>query len=442
MGIISSTIVKIAIKVERWIFKNGLNNSNVFKGVATSHARIIANEIFEKNTVMENAMVSFYAIEKISHTDCTIFDENTNVEQVVELHSLLKSNKNIMSLMAEYALAQAHNSKHLPFTNRKKEAEERITTASIHNQDMEPFNKQSFKIRLKEVKAELKTQQKLLNDIFKNKITKEKAEVIGEISIKTTDIAILFSIFSSLFLISGYYYTNSFLAKFHINSDDFYLISDYISTSISFVLTPLLWAGIYLIGILLSANDKLAIRIKEEQLNIKLNNEIPKALPLIIISMNILNIIFMLKGHYHAYDMTLTTNILLILIFLTSKVSFHYFKKPLKVYIAIFICIGFIYSLTSNVNREIQRITSEEYQPEYLVAFKNETVNEEVMEFITINSNYIIMRNSISKSISIYPKSYIHKLTPNPQNIEKLTFIEKTVEDISTFINQSKSLPR
>jgi hypothetical protein len=89
--------------------------------------------------------------------------------------------------------------------------------------------------------------------------------------------------------------------------------------------------------------------------------------------------------------------------------------------------------LNIKVNGEIQKITSDDYQPKYFVKFNEKMVKAESLEFITLNSNYLIMRNTDSRSIEIYPKSYINKLTPNPKQAHEPDFVERVIVVIESF---------
>jgi hypothetical protein len=266
-------IIRAAYNIELWLVKHLLNKSHVFKYVAISHARIITSDIFENNTMDENINIAITAIYKLLNIETSDSEDEVNLEQVEELISKLKNNNDVQNLLAEYNLAQSYAFTCISLTDNKKFIEEKVTKAKEYNSEIEPFNHKSFKKRFKEIKAERKLLQKQINVILQDKISKEKEESIGQFSFQPTDIALLFSLFSTLFLISGYYYNHSLLKEFNINSDDFYLLSDYISTSISLILTPLLWTGVFLISFLFGADSRISNRIKERQLNIEINDK-------------------------------------------------------------------------------------------------------------------------------------------------------------------------
>jgi hypothetical protein len=210
-------------------------------------------------------------------------------------------------------------------------------------------------------------------------------------------------------------------------------VSDYISTSVSLIITPLFWTGIFIVSFILGASTGLDNKIRRKQLNIKVNDKDPIAIPLSIILINIVHLLSMLKGVFLLNDTIIAINVLVVSLYSIEKIPFHYFKHPIKVYCSVLVCIGFIWNLNTNVNREIQKITSDDYQPKYLVKFNEKMVKAESLEFIALNSNYLIMRNTDSRSIEIYPKSYINKLTPNPNQAHALDFIERVIAVIESF---------
>jgi hypothetical protein len=433
MGKIKNRIKVVLLNIQLWLVKRHVNKCNVFRNVAISHARIITSSLFESNTVMENFNVAFTAVNKLLNVETQSFEDEINLEQVEELTLKLKINKDVLNLLAEYNLALSNIFRRISIDVNKHLIDEYTTKAKLLNADIEPFNQKSFNKRLKEVKKEQKYLQKQNVQILNNKIAKEKENNIGEISLKFINIPVLISLFTSFFVISGYYYNSSLLEEFNIKSDHFYLISDYISTSVSLIKTTLIWTGIFIVSLIIGANDRLGNRIKEEQLNIKINDEPPNSLPLLIIFINIMNLFFMLKGHFETIDMIISLNGMIISIYFIQKIPFHYFKHPIKVYGTVLVCIGFFWNLNIRVNDEIQKITSDDYQPRYLVKFNEKMVKGESLEFIALNSNYLIMRNTDSKSIEIYPKTYINKLTSNPNQVHDLDFIESVIAFIESF---------
>jgi hypothetical protein len=430
---IGVSVMKALYKIELWIIKSLLNKSQVFMSVAISYARIIASRDFESNTVIENIDIAIAAVCKLANVETIAFEREVNFEQVETILLKLNSDKDIMNLLAEYNLARSHAYTRVSLTDTKQYVDEYISKAKLFNPDIEPFNPKSFDERLKLVKSKQKHLQKQLNQILDNKIAKEKEGDVGEISLNSIDLAILFSLFSSLFLISGYYYNYSLLKEFNVNSDHFYVVSDYISTSVSLIITPLFWTGIFIVSFILGASTGLDNKIRRKQLNIKVNDKDPIAIPLSIILINIVHLLSMLKGVFLLNDTIIAINVLVVSLYSIEKIPFHYFKHPIKVYCSVLVCIGFIWNLNTNVNREIRRITSDDYQPKYLVKFNEKMVKAESLEFIALNSNYLIMRNTDSRSIEIYPKSYINKLTPNPKQAHELDFIEQVIVVIESF---------
>ena len=57
------------------------------------------------------------------------------------------------------------------------------------------------------------------------------------------------------------------------------------------------------------------------------------------------------------------------------------------------------------------------------------------LEFISINSNYIFMRNKSSKEMEVYPKSLVVKLTPtNLKSKKEMTLQDYLVNWIKLFV--------
>ncbi|WP_440904386.1 hypothetical protein ACMZOO_16460 [Catenovulum sp. SX2] len=417
-------VLNAIYRLELWAIKHLTNKSDVFRYVAISHARIIASQLFDSNTVSENINLAIAAIYKLSNVEASGIDDKTDFEQVQELTHTLETNKNVQNLLAEYHLAISYAFSKASLTDTTQISDEHTAKAKLFNADIEPFETKSFDKRLNEVKTERKVLQKKLNQILKNKIAKVKEEQIGKISLTPSDVTILLSMFSTLFLISGYYYNHSLLSELNVNSDHFYLLSDYISTSVSLIVTPFIWTAIFVVFFLLGASNQLDNRIKENQLKLQINDKPPVSFPLLIILINIMELISLFQDHSGRNYTVLAMNGLIVSLYFIEKIPFHYFKHPIKIFSCVFVCIGFFWNLNTKVDSEIQKIKSDDYQPMYLVEFDEKMVLGESMEFIALNSNYIIMRGTDSKRIEIYPKSHINKLMPNPVQGYELNFFE------------------
>jgi hypothetical protein len=146
--------------------------------------------------------------------------------------------------------------------------------------------------------------------------------------------------------------------------------------------------------------------------------------------MNVINITLMLKGNVEVGNSMLALNGLIVSLYFVEKIPFHYFKSPIKAFGTLLVIIGFTWNLSSKVNTEIDKITSSDYQPKYFVKFNDKKIKQDSLEFLGLNSNYIIMRNIDSRSIEIYPKTYVVRLIPNPDQDLGLSFTEWIIKFI------------
>lgn len=413
--------VKLGMKATTWITKIQIKQFKPIKHAAFSHAVIIANNIFEDNTASENINLGITSINKLLG-DSNSQEERIDSDQLEELYKHIQSSRDILNLLAEFNLCIAYIFLNYKTEEAKELAKPYLTNAKRLNEDAQPFQYKELTKRLKEVKTHQKALDDKLRKTYQNKVNEEKKNQIGKIYIAPSDITTLISVFSTLFLISGYYYINRLLAEFNLNSDHFYSISDYISTSVSFIITPLILGGAGFLFFISGAYNNLEDKIKAKQLGIKQAES--KVIPYFFIAMNIISLILMHYDFYlHANNM-IYLNALVLFFILLEKAPFHYFKNPTKVLFYTVACVGFIFQLNLRVDSEITRIQSEDYQPKYTLSFDEKIIQSKSLEFITMNSNYLIVRNINSKQLEVYPKSVIQKFKVNPAHESKVSSLE------------------
>lgn len=412
--------IKLLFKLEYWLIKYTNNKSNFFRKVVIDKSQLIAAELFPDNTVGENRDTSVPAVHKIIFNK-EINKDDEHHDNILILVDKLNKNKEVTNLISDYFLAQSYAfslgklSKAAKLTTAQEYEDEYFIKAKGFNPEAERFTDKSYKVKTKSLKKYHKKILIELKEIFDKKIAIEKEKIIEPIVISTSDITLFFSLFSTLFVVSGYFYNHQIFQYFGVNSDSFFSISDYLSTSVSLVLTPLIWSLVSTVIYVLGANRGLGTLLTNRQLGIKPKEKPPYGIAFTLITLNTLNVNALITGQEgvdKASSMVMFLNCLVVGFYYLEKMPFHYFKNPFKVILGFVVLLGFSFNLNKLTSDAIELYQLDTYQPAYTAEFTKKEISERSLEFISINSNYIFMRNKQTLKMEIYPKTFVEKLTP------------------------------
>lgn len=435
--------INLLFKLEYWLIKYTNKKSNFFRKVVIDKSQLIAAELFPENTVGENIDISIPAVHKIIFNK-EINKDDEHHDNILILAGKLNENKEVANLISDYFLAQSYAyslgklSKAAKFTTAQEYEDEYYIKAQGFNPEAEKFTDKSYKIKTKSLKKYHKKILIELKNIFDEKIAIEKEKIIEPIVINTSDITLFFSLFSTLFVVSGYFYNHQVFQYFGVNSDSFFSISDYLSTSVSLVLTPLIWSLVSTVIYVLGANRGLGTLLSNRQLGIKPKDKPPYAIALSLITLNVFNINALITGQEgvdKASSMVMFLNCLVVGYYFIEKIPFHYFKNPFKVILGLVVLLGFSVNLNKLTSDKIELYQLDNYQPVYTAEFTQKEISERGLEFISINSNYIFMRNKQTLKMEIYPKTFVVKLTPtNFKSKKEMTVNNFLVTWIELFV--------
>ncbi|CAH9062347.1 hypothetical protein PSECIP111951_02671 [Pseudoalteromonas holothuriae] len=413
-------LYKKLLNLEVWIVKKALGKSAIFSQLIISNARLIADDMFPNNDVKQNIGLAINATSSLLDVPINSEIATDLKQQQWMLVEVLRENKNILKLAEEYYLARSYAFSQAKSRSNDSFSNENLVNASKYGQSIPQFDHASLKNRVKEAKKEQKQLTKACHEILKRKVKAGKEAEIKPIHLQPTDIALFFSFFSTLFLVSGYYYTSSVLSEFGVKSDDFYLLSDYVSTSVDLIITPIMWSLVLLFFFLSGVSDRIEKDITEKQLDLKFTEKPPLQIFFLVLFINVLNVILMWQGDHSSNlrNFTFFINILVITTYTIEKLPFHYFASPFKALTIILLMSGFSMNLNSQINRHVDKLTADSYEPPYLVEFSKEREKFNELKFLALNSNYIFMLDKKTEQVKVLPKSMIAKLTTNP-NVEQ-----------------------
>lgn len=434
-------LLNALLKLECWVIKYTNKKSNFFRKVIIDKAQIITNELYPENTFGDNIDISIGAVHNLVLKK-EINNNDKHIDEIKNVIIKLKENTEINSLIVDYFLAQSYAfslgkiSKAVKFTTAQEYEQEYYSKALEFDPNAKKYNESIFKKKLKEVK---KYQQVLISDlklVLKEKVEAEKKAIIDPIELSVAHITLFASLFSSLFIVSGYYYNHQVYQYFGVNSDDFYVISDYLSTSVSLILTPLFWSLIMTVAYMFGANRGVGLLLKNKQLGIKTESKPPYTIALFIILLNVLHIYALLiqrQGLEGASSKIMLLNYVVVGLYFLDKLPWQYFKNPVKVLFGLVAILGFSLNIHKLTQAQIELHDTGDYKPAYIVEFSKKELSDKPFEFINLNSNYVFMKNMNTNKLEIYPKTLVVKITPTNVKSKKEVLLYDFLFNIINF---------
>lgn len=394
--------------------KSNIKKSHNIRDVIVQKLHISLINYYNEDTHNDNLKIAVDAVHK------TLYDSKVEyTEKLKKAILILENDTEINDLLVDYYLAlsysyaQAKTLKKYEIASIFEKEEEFFEKALKLKPDLKKLEKVDFNKKIKLIKKEKnKLQQKIKIDL-KEKVTKEKLALITPIKINSTHITLLISIFSTIFLISGYYFNYQVLHSLGVNSDDFFTIQDYISTSISLILYPLFYTLLMFILIVFRIDEKLNKDIESKELGVIGEDNIPIYTMLFIITlMNIINIISILNEG-NPSNIIFYLNVVFAAVFILNKVQWKYFENPLIIYVFSMIFLFYFVNISIVIDNKIENYKSADYKSNYKVSFKDKEISTRNIEFMNVNSNYIFMINKKNNKVEVYPRLSISKINVN-----------------------------
>lgn len=407
-------LISAFIRLEPFIIRSNIKKSKIIREVIIQKLHISLNTYFSEDTYIDNLHIAINAV-------CKVLDETDETEKLNKAISILENDTAINDLIVDYYLAISYSYSQAKILKAYKSAfiidkEEGFYNRALKNKpEVKKLEKVDFNKKIKSIKKEkIKLQEKIKNDL-REKVTNEKFASIAPIKINSTHITLLISTFSTLFLISGYYFNNQVLKSLGVNSDYFFTVQDYISTSINLILLPLFYTLVMFVLIVFRVDEDIYKNIESEQLGIKnkIKNSINTYIILIILILsNIINILTILGGD-EAKSNIFYFNIAIAGIFILNKIQWRYFENPLTIYMFTMTFLFYYVNINIMIDDKIENYKSVGYKSNYKVSFKDKEISTKNIEFMRVNSNYVFMINKKNNKVEIYPRLSISKIDVN-----------------------------
>ena len=368
---------------------------------------IDANLLFPDSTLDENRKLAVFVVSDFFDLETDITVEEVKNERVKRLQDELISKENIKNDIANYFLIGAFSYSfmndlitHELYIEKENEA---LAKAKLYRESAEPITHADLDDIEKKTKRERKALKKQIKKINTKKVEEEKSKIIGTIKITQSHILFFASVFSGLFLVGGFLYTQFLLSFLGINTSDFFDIYDYLSSSVDVIFTVFISTVVGMFFYFMGISDNLSKTIVEGPLDSKSENK-NYWLPFLAFSglivfcveyfyfvnfspYNLIPIVF-LSFYYITFDLIKLDK------YIENKIAFG------SAVISIF---GFILYLAVELSDILYEVKNGDYQSQYVMSFAEGYEEYSDHKFFMANSKYAFLLDGETQEITVIP---------------------------------------
>jgi hypothetical protein len=270
--------------------------------------------------------------------------------------------------------------------------------------DCDEITSKSFGVVSKSVKNELKNLKAKLSRITKNRIDQERLKIINPITIRSSHVIFVISIFSTLFVVSGFAYNKFFFQSFDINVSDFFDLSDYLSSSIGVITSTTLSTVFGSAFFFFGYEDGLYRRLHAEQFDMEIKESLldKYMLPFIVFSSAIgLIVAYLILNEI--LTIYLAPLVMFIAIYALLNLPYwRYIKNSNTVQAIALSLILFLISIGFKISDNVNDIKKGKYDSPYTLTFSESYKDHADLTFVSSNSRHVFMWDSgINKMVVI-----------------------------------------
>lgn len=370
-------------------------------------AYIKALSLFPDKKLADNRKIALVANFKL----CNLTFEDPCPDyknEVNELYDVLKNDSWVQSAVSDYFLIEAY---FYSFSNKKdierQEAKEAIEKAKDWKNDVSNLSHETYKTKVSFIKKELKLLKNEIKFLTNKKLEDEKLKSFPPIKITSAHITFLFSLFSSLFILSGFVYNYYLLKHFNISVSNFFNISDYLASSVDVITASLIATFIAIISFLLGLNRGVEQHFYDEEFETKSTTK-KDILPAILVSTLTINLV--LHSYFTGEVHSTTLSILIFFISINTIPMlpiWKYIENKLTILVVIFSLITFSLHMYYSIDKKIKKIEANNLKSDYELIFDNKFKGNKNSKFLLANSTYVFLWDPQIEKIIIIPKGEV-----------------------------------
>ncbi len=361
--------------------------------------------LFPENKLKYNselALSARYMLFEISRPENSF---ELNEEELKTLYDSLISDRWVKKTLSNYYLLQAFYYSYGTSSDLlKDQSDASMLKAKSFSDSVSPISNDDVWPIYNNIKADIKHMRREIPKLNSERIEKEKLKIIEPVTIKSAHVMFLVSLFSTIFLISGFIYNKLFFASFDLNVGDFFRVSDYIASSVDTLAVTVISSFLGVIFFFWGLSEVLSEELRAVQFETERKGG-DYILPVIIVTSTVGLVV-------HSYKTGGLLSIFLypLLFFIALVVLDHlpiwkYIKNKAAVGAVLISFFIFSIQLGLKVKDNIKDIKSGEYKSPYTLTLKKEYKKYAEHPFITSNSSYVFLFDSDKGKIVVIPKS-------------------------------------
>lgn len=393
----------------RWVLKCQMRHvQSVF-----CHAYIHTFTLFPDNKLSYNIDLSLKVRQVICNLPSPVDIKEIDSEDVDKLLSALKLDEKVIHILADYfRLVAYYYSCGISSDTFKEKIDSSLSSAGEYIKDIEPLTNECAGQIGKNIKKVHNNLRKEIRLLSKERLEKEKLKVIEPIEIGQSHAIFTISLFTTLFLISGFAYVKFIYGLLGLRVGDFFSAADYISSSIDVLAPVLISTVIGLTAMLFGFSSALDRELHEDQFEVN-SDKIDYIYPFLLLMLTISLVLTAYK--------TGEVESALLLPLLTAIGIFVFFRLPMWKYIKNRAPVGailmsafyFSLHLGITIKEDINGIKSEDYDSPYIIKYSPPYKGYEAYNFISSNSRFAFLYSNKDQSVIAIPRSAIIEFRSN-----------------------------
>ena len=418
-------LMPIYLKLMRFYLRSILKCRQKHSQAVFLKAYITTFKLFPENKLDHNSKLAQIVVHRFLGIPNTEEIKEVDNEEINKLYESLASDEWVRRTVSNgYRLDAFYYSCANFSGSLRDKADDALAKAKSYDDTALPISQDELSSINKKVKTELKKLRRDVRRLNSERIEKEKLDLIKPVTVTLSQVFPLLYLFSVLFLISGYIYNRFLLGDLGINSSDFFVISDYISSSVDVIESAVIASVLGVLSYLLGVDDDLSSRLRTEQFNIEKTSNTHKYLIALVVFLPIFSLMAVLFIKRELPDNFLEHFYPLIFFTLLYAVYYlpiwKYVKNWFAVNVVVITIFVFLISLGWKVVEDLQDIKNGNYESSYTVFFKKGYEEYSEHLFFASNSNYVFLLNKENQEIAVVPKSAIKALHAKPNEKDNL----------------------
>lgn len=363
--------------------------------------------LFPENKLKINSAIALVVRSRIFELPKPELKEEIDENQVQSLYDLMIHEDWVRKTISKYYLIEAfYYSYALTSELLKEKSVQSYEKSKLYDSTANLIGYDDIGSMNKEIKTDLKILQKEMRKLNAEKIESEKLKIIRPISITSTHIMFVLSLFSTLFVISGFIYNKLFFNSFGISVGDFFSISDYLASSVDVIMATVISSALGLAFYFWGLSSALSEELRAEQFETDSKKE-DYVIPIIVSTSSIGLVAHSYHtGELHSLFLYVLTFFILMHVFYRLPI-WKYIENRAPVGAALLSIIYFSLHLGISIKDEVQSIKSGSYKSSYKIQYKVPYPSREDNEFIASNSGYVFVWDSKREHMNIISKAEV-----------------------------------